>query len=79
MQNLSLLMVALVIALTWMILYCFYIKQQLKNRCDHLQKQIYDINALKNHTDNSVYALARALGYKRCPTLGFVKESVDIK
>lgn len=55
-MNECLLMVALVIALTWMILYCFYLKQQLRNRYDYLQKQINDINALKNHTDNSVYA-----------------------
>ena len=72
-------MVALIIALVWMILYCFWLKQQVKNRCDYLQKQINDINALKIHTDNSVFALARAIGFKRCPTLGFVKEDVVIK
>jgi uncharacterized membrane protein len=78
-MNESVFMVFLVIALVWMILYCFWLKQQVKNRYDYLQKQINDINALKNHTDNSVYALARAIGFKRCPTLGFVKEDVVIK
>jgi len=78
-MNESVVMVALIIACVWLILYCFWLKQQVKNRCDYLQNQINKINELKNHTDNSVYALARALGYKRCPTLGFVKESVEIK
>jgi len=78
-MNESIIMVALVIALVWQILYCFWLKQNIKNRCDYLQKQINDINALKNHTDNSVYALARAVGFKRCPTVGFVKDSVEIK
>ena len=78
-MNESVMMVFLVIALVWMILYCFWLKQQVKNRCDYLQKQINESSSLRNHTDNSVYALARAVGFKRCPTLGFVKENVVIK
>ena len=67
--------VALIIAVCWLFLYCMW----LKNRMRDIERQMLEYTSLRNHTDNSVYALARALGYKRCPTLGFVKESVVIK
>ena len=79
MQSECLLMVSLIIAVSWFFLYCMWLKSEYRKRMDYLQKQINDINNLKNHTDNSVYALARALGYKRCPTIGFVKDAVEIK
>jgi hypothetical protein len=78
-MNDSLLLVALVISLTWMILYCFYLKEKLKVYRQDSEKWYRLLDERNRNTDNSVYALARALGYKRCPTLGFVKDSVVIK
>lgn len=78
-MNECLLMVALIIALTWLILYCFYLKQSMNKKYEYLLTRINTVSQDRNHTDNSVYALARALGLKRCPTIGFVKENTDIK
>lgn len=78
-MNESLLIVALVIALTWMILYCFYLKERIRVYRQDSERWYRILDERTRNTDNMQYALARALGYKRTPTTAYVKESVEIK
>jgi hypothetical protein len=66
-MNDSLQLVALVIALTWMILYCFYLKEKLKVYRQDSEKWYRLLDERNKSTEYKLFQFARKLGYNHFP------------
>lgn len=66
----TLLFIALIIALIWMILYCFYLKNRLKGLQDYLGR----VNAEQMETRRLLRGLGEKLGYNLPCNLSWEKK-----
>ena len=66
-MNESILMVALIIALTWMILYCFYLKERLKVYRQDSERWYRLLDERNRSTEYKLFQFARKLGYNHFP------------
>lgn len=69
-MNYTLLFVVLLIALVWMILYCFYLKELVKD----LNSYIRRVNTEQNQTSSCLRQLGKKLGYDLLNTDTWIKE-----
>ena len=72
----SLLMVALVIALVWMILYCFYLKQRIRDGLRDAENRIRKVDGELCNTRMLLRKLGLLLGYELHESAEFIKKDI---